>query len=87
MALTIILIGVSSQAMGNETAHHWGYEGGTGPLHWGEIEQDHEKHLMCREGIHQSPINIQDVLGFEKKVPLINSVVQEKILSKQLIRF
>ncbi len=67
VALTIILIGVSSQAMGNETAHHWGYEGGTGPLHWGEIEQDHEKHLMCREGIHQSPINIQDVLGFEKK--------------------
>ncbi len=65
------LIGVPTQAMGNENLHHWGYEGGTGPLHWGEMEHDHEKHLMCREGIHQSPINIQNVLGHDNK-ELIN---------------
>lgn len=44
----------------------WGYEGGTGPRHWGEMEHDHHKHLMCREGIHQSPVDIRQVLGVEK---------------------
>ena len=41
----------------------WGYEGGTGPEHWGEIEQEHEEHMMCREGVYQSPIDINHVLG------------------------
>lgn len=41
----------------------WGYEGGTGPEHWGEMEQDHEKHLMCREGVHQSPVDLRNVQG------------------------
>jgi len=59
-----ILIGFSSIVHANEEAiHHWGYEGGTGPLHWGEIEQDHEKHLMCREGVRQSPIDFVHVPG------------------------
>lgn len=43
----------------------WGYEGGEGPEHWGEIEHEHEQHLMCREGKHQSPIDINHVLGFK----------------------
>lgn len=43
--------------------HPWGYEGGTGPDHWGEIEKDHEKHLMCREGVNQSPVDISHVPG------------------------
>lgn len=43
--------------------HHWGYEGGAGPSHWGEIEQEHEKHLMCREGVRQSPIDFNHVPG------------------------
>ena len=41
----------------------WGYEGGTGPTHWGEIEHEHDKHLMCRDGVYQSPIDINHVLG------------------------
>ena len=48
---------------GENTLHPWGYEGGTGPNHWGELEKDHKKHLMCREGRNQSPINISDVRG------------------------
>ena len=46
-----------------EQIQPWGYEGGTGPEHWGEIEHDHEKHMMCREGVYQSPIDINHVLG------------------------
>lgn len=65
--LVYILAGPNSKAFGNELVQPWGYEGGTGPLHWGEMEQDHEKHLMCREGIHQSPVNIQTALTFENK--------------------
>ncbi len=45
--------------------HPWGYEGGTGPDHWGEIEKDHEKHLMCREGVNQSPVDISHVPGLK----------------------
>jgi len=48
---------------GEDSINPWGYEGGTGPYHWGELEKDHEKHLMCREGRNQSPINISDVRG------------------------
>jgi carbonic anhydrase len=47
-----------SQAM-DEDEPLWGYEGGVGPKHWGEIEKDHDKHLLCREGEKQSPINIE----------------------------
>lgn len=55
-----------SIVMANDTSrHHWGYEGGTGPAHWGVMEQDHEKHLMCREGVRQSPINFDHVPGFK----------------------
>ncbi len=49
----------------NDPTLPWGYEGGTGPEHWGGIEKDHEKHLMCREGVRQSPINIDHVPGFK----------------------
>ncbi|MZH05165.1 MAG: hypothetical protein F3743_07160 [Nitrospinae bacterium] len=49
------------QAAERKEQHHpWGgYEGGTGPSHWGEMEQGHEKHLMCREGVRQSPYRFQ----------------------------
>jgi len=53
------------QAKEEKPIHPWGYEGGTGPLHWGELEKDHEKHLMCREGVRQSPINIDHVPGLK----------------------
>jgi len=48
----------------------WGYEGGTGPEHWGEIEKDHDKHLLCREGEKQSPINIIEHAQNSLRVPL-----------------
>ncbi len=58
-------MGIAAQDSEEKPIHPWGYEGGTGPLHWGEMEQDHEKHLMCREGVRQSPINIDHVPGFK----------------------
>jgi carbonic anhydrase len=63
-----LFVGLLSTAHGNEideSNHSWGYEGGTGPLHWGEMEQDHEKHLMCREGVRQSPIDFNHVPGLK----------------------
>lgn len=45
--------------------HPWGYEGGIGPEHWGEMDHVHENHLMCREGARQSPINIDHVPGLK----------------------
>jgi carbonic anhydrase len=53
------------QANDKSPALPWGYEGGTDPSHWGEIEKDHDEHLMCREGVRQSPININHVPGFK----------------------
>ena len=66
LATVTILLGVLTSVTAKEhkgSVHSWGYEGGTGPQHWGEIEADHEMHLMCREGIHQSPVDIQNVPG------------------------
>jgi len=63
----MLLMGLCTPTFGDQMVQQWGYEGGTGPLHWGEMEQDHDKHLMCREGVHQSPIDINKVLGFERK--------------------
>jgi carbonic anhydrase len=34
---------------------HWSYEGETGPVHWGELE---EQFAACGLGKHQSPIDI-----------------------------
>lgn len=63
--IVTILLAIFSSPVYAHDQHDlpWGYEGGTGPEHWGEIEHDHEKHLMCREGSHQSPIDINHVLG------------------------
>ncbi len=63
-----VLVGFALHGIANENDGHepqWGYEGGTGPLHWGGMEQDHDKHLLCRDGVRQSPIDIGKVLGFE----------------------
>ena len=34
---------------------HWSYSGGTGPEHWGEID---EANAACSVGSQQSPLNI-----------------------------
>jgi len=36
-------------------APHWGYEGATGPEHWGDLEADFH---TCEIGTQQSPINL-----------------------------
>ena len=57
-----LLLFLSSVAeAGEKLLQPWGYEGGAGPDHWGEMEREHEKHLQCREGQNQSPINIVNV--------------------------
>lgn len=81
--LLILFSFVSIAFAGGNVLHPWGYEGGTGPEHWGEIEQDHEKHVMCREGRNQSPIDISDVRGsklaslefhyFDSPIQIINN--------------
>ena len=82
LVLSLIFFTKLTLAEGNPS-HPWGYEGGTGPEHWGEIEKDHNKHLMCREGRNQSPIDISDVRGstlpsleihyFESPIRIINN--------------
>ncbi len=63
--IVIIFLTIFSSAVYAQKEHlqPWGYEGGAGPEHWGEIENEHEEHVMCREGVYQSPIDINHVLG------------------------
>ncbi len=64
LLVVIILLICPQIGFAHDThAHPWGYEGGTDPSHWGEMEKDHQKHLMCREGTNQSPIDIDEVRG------------------------
>lgn len=66
LKLTIFLFFITSTVYAHDKhVLPWGYEGGTGPEHWGEIEHDHEKHIMCRNGVYQSPIDIRDVPGLK----------------------
>ncbi|GGF27470.1 carbonic anhydrase [Halobacillus andaensis] len=39
----------------NEEAVEWSYEGGTGPDHWGELD---DAYAACANGKEQSPVNI-----------------------------
>jgi len=47
----------TDQAKGHEK--HWGYEGGEGPLHWGELKSEFK---LCGQGKAQSPVDIQSPL-------------------------
>jgi carbonic anhydrase len=38
-------------------APHWGYSGGEGPDHWGDLSPEF---ATCKTGTHQSPVNIVD---------------------------
>ncbi|KPF94449.1 carbonate dehydratase [Rhodopseudomonas sp. AAP120] len=38
-----------------EGAHHWGYEGDSGPAKWGELDSANQ---ICSIGVQQSPIDI-----------------------------
>jgi len=40
---------------GHEHGVHWGYEGDTGPEHWGDLSEEFK---MCKIGKSQSPVDI-----------------------------
>ena len=72
--LTLALAGVAVMVSANEKpvasaeheikhhAAHWGYEGETGPSHWGEMS---DKFKLCSSGENQSPINIKSQFDVE----------------------
>ncbi len=43
---------------------HWGYEGDTGPAHWGDLSPEFE---MCKKGVNQSPVDLNRFI--EAKLP------------------
>jgi carbonic anhydrase len=53
----------ASTAWGGEQ-QEWGYEGPTGPSHWGKLSP---AYAMCDAGRNQSPINIEDALRTSTK--------------------
>lgn len=58
LAFVICLAGASwTLADGGHTALHWGYEGATGPAHWGDLSHDY---AACSVGARQSPVDIEE---------------------------
>src|SRR5580704_15180605 len=62
MSLFILcaLLVVAHPAVAQEHASHaphWGYSGGEGPEHWGDLDP---AFATCKTGTHQSPVNIAD---------------------------
>ncbi len=54
---TVALIATTSLLASADGASKWGYGGVEGPEYWGELSA---KYMMCKEGKHQSPIDITD---------------------------
>ena len=54
------LSGPNGAASRSQGRGHWGYEGNTGPEHWGALSADYH---MCRDGQAQSPIDIDAADG------------------------
>ena len=54
--MLVTTLGLPTLSLAEEiNAEHWGYTGKTGPSHWAELSKDN---ILCRDGHHQSPINI-----------------------------
>ena len=83
------------QKEAHEHAAEWGYEGATGPEHWGDLSPEYR---LAKEGKNQSPINIDTTLveratlpelnlryGMERPVFLNNTPGEKLELSVQLI--
>ncbi len=51
-----------------EESIHWSYVGRSGPDHWSELDKKFE---LCKEGVLQSPINLDKVHLVSDKEPLI----------------
>ncbi len=54
-----VLLATTLLASGSK---QWSYGGAEGPEFWGELA---EKYAMCKDGKHQSPINIADLIEAE----------------------
>ena len=50
----------ASVGVAAEGAHHWGYEGDTGPAKWGELDPANQ---ICTIGVQQSPIDISSTIS------------------------
>jgi len=56
-AIAIALVATTSLMASADGASKWGYGGVEGPEYWGHLS---DKYIMCKEGKHQSPIDITD---------------------------
>lgn len=59
-AFGCLMVG-SACASGGHTVH-WGYSGHEGPEYWGSLV---EEFAACKQGVHQSPINITSTIQAE----------------------
>lgn len=61
----------TSAATSHPSGHgpHWGYEGPTGPEHWGDLDPAFER---CETGITQTPINLADADSLPLPNPVFN---------------
>ncbi|MFQ5353564.1 MAG: carbonic anhydrase [Thermodesulfobacteriota bacterium] len=63
----------------HKAEHHWGYEGHTGPEHWGELKPEFK---ACSEGKSQSPIDITgDFKASKAKLELHYSPTKINVLN------
>ena len=67
-----ILVAAASMATAGlllaEEQHHWGYQGTTGPSHWGAMEHEY---AACGAGKTQSPIDIEESAAKKSDLPAI----------------
>ncbi|WP_294945462.1 carbonic anhydrase [Sulfurivirga sp.] len=52
--------GAHAPAAAHAHTAHWGYEGATGPAHWGDLDPGFS---TCKTGRNQSPVNLDDTLA------------------------
>ena len=69
-SIAFISVLASSWALASEKPH-WGYEGHSGPEHWGELAPDYE---TCGKGKNQSPINLTGMV--EATLPALSLAYQ-----------
>jgi carbonic anhydrase len=56
MAITALVCNAIALGQDHEVEHHWDYGGPLGPSHWGDLNPEF---AACRDGHHQSPIDIR----------------------------
>lgn len=59
-------------------AVHWGYMDEIGPAHWGDLS---EEYILCKEGQHQSPIDITTSEVMEEELPPLEIAYSDTSLS------